>query len=83
MRVVLNVNRPVLIGQNHHGLDGCMLCVDWWINPVLQVAYKRSLTGNDLDGLRHNDKDSILLNKLRFYTWTANTLTWKVIIKVF
>ena len=53
-----------------------------WIIPLLSTGYKRSLTKNDLDGLPHNDKSSILLNRLQSYDWNS-TSTWKIIFKEF
>ena len=40
----------------------------WWLNPILSLGYKRELTDEDLDDLSMNDRCSVLLNKLNYYS---------------
>ena len=54
----------------------------WWIDPLLSIGYKRSLTENDLDDLPNDDKSFALLNRLRSYDWSEKS-TWKIIIEEF
>jgi ATP-binding cassette subfamily C (CFTR/MRP) protein 4 len=59
----------------------------WWLNPILSLGYKRELTDEDLDDLSINDKCSVLLNKLDYYSeknfWLTNTTTWNIILRAF
>ncbi len=59
----------------------------WWLNPILSLGYKRELTDEDLDDLSTNDKCSVLLNKLSYYSdnniWLTNTTTWNIILRAF
>ena len=52
----------------------------WWISPLLFLGYKRSITEDDLDGLPHKDKSSVLLQRLKLYEWSS---TWKIMMKEF
>jgi ABC-type multidrug transport system fused ATPase/permease subunit len=54
----------------------------WWVNPILSLGYKRPLTDNDFDDLPHDDKSSILLDRLHSYDWTRST-TWKIVVQEF
>ncbi|CAF1681141.1 unnamed protein product, partial [Adineta ricciae] len=49
--------------------------------------YKRELTDEDLDDLSLNDRGSILLDKLNYYSdnniWLTNTTTWNIILRAF
>jgi ATP-binding cassette subfamily C (CFTR/MRP) protein 4 len=59
----------------------------WWLNPILSLGYQRELTDEDLDDLSINDKCSVLLNKLSYYSenniWLTNTTTWNIILRAF
>ena len=59
----------------------------WWLNPILSLGYQRELTDADLDDLSLNDRCSVLLHKLSYYSenniWLTNTTTWNIIIRAF
>ena len=59
----------------------------WWLNPILSLGYKRELTDEDLDDLSLNDRCSVLLQKLSYYSenniWLTNTTTWNIILRAF
>lgn len=55
----------------------------WWLNPLLILGYKQTLTDDNLDDLRPKDKCSFLLNKLMIYDWSAAATTWRIILKAF
>ncbi|CAF1191642.1 unnamed protein product [Rotaria sp. Silwood1] len=60
----------------------------WWLNPILNIGYKRQLTENDLFDVSSNDECSQLLNKLE-RVWEKNENKyeyiniWKIIVKTF
>ncbi|CAF4657588.1 unnamed protein product, partial [Rotaria sp. Silwood2] len=60
----------------------------WWLNPILNIGYKRQLTENDLFDVSSNDECSHLLNKLE-KVWEQNENKyeyiniWKIIVKTF
>lgn len=59
----------------------------WWLNPILSLGYKRELADEDLDDLSNNDRCSVLLHKLSYYSdnniWLTNTTTWNIILRAF
>jgi ABC-type multidrug transport system fused ATPase/permease subunit len=54
----------------------------WWVNPLLKLGYNKILTDDDLDDLPHQDKSSILLEKLLIYDWSTTT-TWRIVLRAF
>ena len=54
----------------------------WWINPLLSLGYQRQLMESDLDDPPHNDKTSVLLDRLDSYDWSSAT-TWMIVMKEF
>ena len=60
----------------------------WWLNPILNIGYKRKLTEDDLFDLSPNDECGQLLKKLET-VWEKNENkyeyinTWKIIVKTF
>ncbi|CAF0946034.1 unnamed protein product [Rotaria sordida] len=60
----------------------------WWLNPILNIGYKRQLTEDDLFDVSPNDECSQLLNRLE-RVWEKNEnkygyiTIWKIIVKTF
>ncbi|CAF1302261.1 unnamed protein product [Adineta steineri] len=58
-----------------------------WLNPILSLGYKRELKDEDLDDLSMNDKCSVVLNKLSYYSdnniWLTDTTTWRIVLRAF
>ncbi|CAF1189317.1 unnamed protein product [Rotaria sordida] len=60
----------------------------WWLNPILNIGYKRQLTEDDLFEVSPNDECSQLLNRLE-RVWEKNEnkygyiTIWKIIVKTF
>ena len=72
----------------HSSIFRCFHVLFWsWLNPILSLGYKRELTDEDLDDLSDNDRCSILLEKLKFYSennlWLSQTTTWNIILRAF
>lgn len=53
-----------------------------WLNPILNLGYKTTLTDDDLDDLPRQDKCSVLWKKLLIYNWSETT-TWRIIFRAF
>jgi ATP-binding cassette subfamily C (CFTR/MRP) protein 4 len=85
----------VTISSNHRkpcGLDWAesswirwIYVIFWsWLNPILNIGYKRKLTEDDLFDVSPKDECSRLLNKLDVVWKTYEDInTWKIILKTF
>ncbi|CAF0886159.1 unnamed protein product [Rotaria sp. Silwood1] len=94
-RTLLNDKKTSYINNDHHQHHSSrlewaesswtrflyVLCW-WWMKPLLYVAYKRSLTVDDLDDIPHVDKAMLLLDRLSAYDWSLTT-TWNIVWKEF